>query len=49
MLDTNGQVYTFGYGGKDRGVIMGLFMNPTGPLGHGNHVPCLKPTKVKAF
>jgi len=24
-------------------------MNPTGPLGHGTHVTCLKPTKVRAF
>ena len=24
-------------------------MNPTGPLGHGNHAACLKPTKIKAF
>lgn len=49
VLDENGQVYSFGYGGKDRGMIMNLFMNPTGPLGHGTHVTCLKPTKIRAL
>jgi hypothetical protein len=24
-------------------------MNPTGPLGHGNHSACVKPTKIKAL
>lgn len=28
---------------------MNLFMNPTGPLGHGTHVTCLKPTKIRAL
>lgn len=28
---------------------MNLFMNPTGPLGHGTHVTCLKPTRIRAF
>ena len=30
-------------------MIMNLFMNPTGPLGHGTNVTCVKPTKIRAF
>lgn len=48
-MDDNGQVYSFGYGGKNRGMFLNLFMNPTGPLGHGNNVTYLKPTKIKAL
>ncbi len=28
---------------------MNILINPTGPLGHGSHVTCTKPTRIKAF
>lgn len=30
-------------------MLMNLFMNPTGPLGHGTHTTCLKPVKIRAL
>ncbi len=30
-------------------MFLNLFMNPTGPLGHGTHVTCVKPTKIRAL
>lgn len=35
-LTEEGQVYTFGHGGRKSNMIMNLFVSKASPLGHGN-------------
>ncbi len=48
-LDDKGQVYTFGYGGKQLNWVRKIFSNPTGPLGHGDTKTRSKPRLVSAL
>ncbi len=49
VLTTEGKVYTFGWGGRNINFIMKLFMNPVGPLGHGNTTSHSLPQLVKTL
>ena len=36
-LTEDGEVYSWGWGGRKINMLMKIFMNPVGPLGHGNN------------
>ena len=50
-LTEDGEVYTWGFGRKNINFLMKIFMNPSGPTGHGVDIPSTisKPRRVKGL
>ena len=49
VLTEEGQVYTFGHGGKRSNSFMNMFTSKASPLGHGSQDSISKPKMVKYF